>query len=220
MTNTMNPNPKHLSLLRWLGSIALVCAGAGIQAQTIYRIVGADGKVTFSDKAPVSADQGKVAGTGVGASGAATNTALPFELRQVVAKYPVTLYSSPKCAPCDAGRALLISRGIPFAERTVTTQEDTDALQRLSGDNSLPFLTIGGQRLKGLSDSEWSQYLDAAGYPKSSVLPATFKNAAPAPLVSIQKPAPKAESKPAPIEPEAPSPASGPTPSNPAGIQF
>lgn len=218
MTSTMTP--KHLHLARWLGSVALVCAGAGLQAQTIYRIVGTDGKVTFSDKAPVSADQGKVAGTGVGASGAASNTGLPFELRQVVTKYPVTLYSSPKCGPCDAGRSLLMNRGVPFAERTVTTQEDTDALQRLSGDNSLPFLTIGGQRLKGMSDSEWSQYLDAAGYPKLSVLPATFKNAAPAPLVSIQKPAPKAEPKPAPVEPEAPAPAPGPTPSNPAGIQF
>ena len=220
MTSMTNPNLKYRHWTRWLGGVALVCVGAGLQAQTIYRIVGADGKVTFSDKAPVSADQGKVAGTGVGASGAATNTALPFELRQVVAKYPVTLYSAPKCVPCDAGRALLISRGVPFAERTVTTQEDTDYLQRLSGDNSLPFLTIGGQRLKGMSDSEWTQYLDAAGYPKSSVLPATFKNAVPTPLVSIQKPAPKAEPKPAPVEPEAPGPAPGPTPSNPAGIQF
>jgi glutaredoxin len=218
MTSTMNP--KHLHLARWLSSVALVCAGAGLQAQTIYRIVGADGKVTFSDKAPVSADQGKIAGTGVGASGAAASAGgLPFELRQVVNKYPVTLYSAPKCGPCDAGRALLISRGVPFAERTVTTQEDTDALQRLSGDNSLPFLTIGGQRIKGMSDSEWSQYLDAAGYPKSSVLPATFKNAVPTPLISLQKPAPKAEPKPAP-EPETPAPAQGPTPSNPAGIQF
>ena len=221
MKTCMNHHAMHRAVALCLGGMVLTCASAGIQAQTIYRIVGTDGKVTFSDKAPVSADQGKVAGTGVGASGAAASSGgLPFELRQVVNKYPVTLYSSPKCGPCDAGRALLINRGVPFAERTVTTQEDTDALQRLSGDNSLPFLTIGGQRLKGMSDSEWSQYLDAAGYPKSSVLPATFKNAAPAPLVSIQKPAPKAEPKPAPVEPEAPAPAPGPTPSNPAGIQF
>jgi glutaredoxin len=171
MTSTMKPNTQHRHWVRLLGSIALVCAGAGLQAQTIYRIVGADGKVTFSDKAPVSAEQGKVAGTGVGASGATSNTALPFELRQVVAKYPVTLYSAPKCAPCDSGRALLTSRGVPFAERTVTTQEDTDYLQRLAGDNSLPFLTIGGQRIKGLSDSEWTQYLDAAGYPSHRYFP-------------------------------------------------
>jgi glutaredoxin len=221
MKACMNHHAMHRAVALCLGGVVLAGASAGIQAQTIYRIVGADGKVTFSDKAPVSADQGKVAGTGVGASGAAASAGgLPFELRQVVNKYPVTLYTSAKCAPCDVGRALLINRGVPFAERTVSTQEDTESLQRLSGDNSLPFLTIGGQRIKGMSDSEWSQYLDAAGYPKSSVLPATFKNAAPAPLVSIQKSAPKVEPKPAPAESATPAPAPGPTPSNPAGIQF
>jgi glutaredoxin len=212
---------KHRGLTLCLGAVAVVCAAFGVQAQTIYRIVGADGKVTFSDKPPASAEQGKVAGTGVGANSAAANTALPFELRQVVSKYPVTLYTSAKCGPCDSGRALLLGRGVPFSERTVSTQEDIDYLQRLAGDSSLPYLTIGGQRIRGLSDVEWTQYLDAAGYPKASVLPASFKNAAPTPLVAIQKPAPsKVEEKPAAPETAPPRPAPGPSPSNPAGIQF
>src|SRR5437764_1334999 len=94
-----------------LTATAMVCATLGAHAQTVYRIVGADGRVTFSDKAPASADQGKLVGTGVGAKGDASGTALPFELRQVVGKYPVTLYTFAGCAPCDTGRALLTSRG-------------------------------------------------------------------------------------------------------------
>ena len=213
-----NTTMKNHTFALLLASAALACA-AGAQAQMIYRIVGADGKVTFSDKPPVSAEQGKIAGTGVGASGAAANAALPFELRQIVAKYPVTLYTAPKCAPCDSGRALLSGRGVPFSERTVVTPEDSDYLQRLVGDNTLPYVSIGGQRIKGFSDGEWTQYLDAAGYPKTSLLPATYKNAAPTPLVNVQKPvAPKAEPKPqAPAET---APAPGPSPSNPAGITF
>lgn len=213
---------RHTYAALLLGSAALLCAAAA-QAQTIYRIVGADGKVTFSDKPPVSSDQGKIAGTGVGANAASAGSgALPFELRQIVAKYPVTLYSSAKCAPCDTGRALLSGRGVPFSERTVSTPEDTESLQRISGENSLPFLTIGGQRIKGLSESEWAQYLDAAGYPKTSQLPATYKNPAPTPLVSLQKPvaAPKAEEKPAAPAPDAARPANAVNPANPAGIQF
>lgn len=212
--------PHYRPLLAALLAASALLPFAGAQAQTIYRIVGADGKVTFSDKPPASADQGKIAGTGVGAAGAAGNTALPFELRQVASKYPVTLYTSTDCAPCGSGRALLSSRGVPFNERTVATNEDVAALQRLSGgESSLPFLTIGGQRIKGYSDSEWTQYLDAAGYPKTSLLPAGYKNAPAAPLVSLQKPvAPKAEEKPqAPVDV---APAPGPTPSNPAGISF
>ena len=210
---------KLLVLIKIAASAAWLCAAVGAQSQTVYRIVGPDGKITFSDKPPVNAEQGKVAATGTGAVAAASNTSLPSELRQVVAKYPVTLYSAPECSPCATGRALLSSRGIPFSERSVTTNEDIAALQRLAGENTLPFLTIGGQRVKGYSDQEWTQYLDAAGYPKTSMLPSGYKPEAAAPLVSLQKPAPvKAEPKPEVVsEPVAPS---GPTPSNPAGISF
>lgn len=209
------------SIVFALAAAALLGATAGLHAQTVYRIVGPDGKVTFSDKPPASPEQGKIAGTGVGASGSAGgNSALPFELRKVVAKYPVTLYTTQPCPPCDAGRALLATRGVPFSERTVTTPEDSTYFQRLMGDSSLPALNIGGQRLKGFSDSEWSQYLDAAGYPKASVLAAGFKNTPPSPLVTAQKPAiaaPKAEEKPAPEVPPAPPAAN---PGNPSGIVF
>ena len=205
-------------LIKVAASAAWLCAAMGAQAQTVYRIIGPDGKVTFSDKPPVNADQGKIATTGTGAVAAASSTTLPFELRQVASKYPVTLYSAPDCGPCATGRALLSSRGVPFAERSVTTNEDIAALQRLAGENSLPFLTIGGQRIKGYSDQEWTQYLDAAGYPKTSVLPAGYKPAPATALVSLQKPVAKAEEKPeARPEPVAPS---APGPSNPAGIQF
>jgi len=215
---------KHHSIALLLGSAALVLAASGVQAQTIYRIVGADGKVTFSDKPPVSAEQGKVATTGVGAAAANPSSGMPFELRQVVTKYPVVLYTSTACAPCDTGRTLLLTRGVPFSERTVATQEDRAYLQRLTGDNSLPYLTIGTQRIRGLSDMEWTQYLDAAGYPKTSMLPATYRNAAPTPLVAIQTPA-TPDSK-TPDKTEAAAKEAAPyqpppqNPSNPAGIQF
>ena len=217
----MNINTQRTTALL-LGSAALFCA-LGAQAQAVYRIVGPDGKVTFSDKPPANAQQGKVAATGVGAAAAASNNgSLPFELRQIATKYPVVLYTSAQCAPCETGRALLTSRGVPFNERTIITNEDRAALQRQMGDTSLPYLTIGGQRIRGMSESEWTQYLDAAGYPKTSVLPAGYKNAAPSPLVALPtgSPAAKGSEKPpaAASEPVIPTPATNPA--NPAGITF
>ena len=210
---------KLPDLIKIAASAACLCAAISAQAQTVYRIVGADGRVTFSDKPPVNAEQGKIATTGTGAAAAASGTALPFELRQVASKYPVTLYAAPDCAPCASGRSLLSSRGIPFTERSVASNDDIAALQRLAGESSLPVLTIGSQRIKGYSDQEWTQYLDAAGYPKTSLLPSGYKQAPVTPLVSLQKPVPvKPEPKPEAVpEPVAPS---GPTPSNPAGISF
>ena len=216
----INNTQRTTALL--LGSAALFCA-LGAQAQAVYRIVGLDGKVTFSDKPPANAQQGKIATTGVGAAAAASsNGSLPFGLRQIVTKYPVVLYSAAQCVPCDSGRALLTSRGVPFSERTIITNEDRAALQRQMGDTSLPYLTIGGQRIRGMSESEWTQYLDAAGYPKTSALPAGYKNAAPTPLVPLPtgSPAAKAAEKAAAAsEPAAPmSPPANPA--NPAGITF
>ena len=201
----------------------LVFACTGLHAQ-VFRIVGPDGRITYSDKAPV--ENAKGSGSGTVAAATDTSAALPFALRQIVSRYPVTLYSGPACGPCATGRALLTSRGIPFSERTISTNEDNAALQRLSGDNSLPFLTIGSQQIKGFSDVEWSQFLDAAGYPKTSQLPASYRNVPAAPLVAAQKPAAPADAdatgtaaaRPqAPIRPAAP--ARNPN-DNPAGITF
>jgi hypothetical protein len=120
---------------------------------------------------------------------------------------------------------MLSTRGIPFSERTVNTNEDVEALQRLSGNTNLPFATIGGQQLSGYSATEWAQYLDAAGYPKQSQLPANYRRAAPMPLVAVtpaqaaSKPAAAATTARPRQRPPTAAP-SGPTPSNPAGIQF
>ncbi|MCX8516518.1 MAG: glutaredoxin family protein [Rhodoferax sp.] len=208
------------------GLLCLFCLAVA-QAQTVYRSVGADGKISFSDKPPDSAAQGKVpvGNTGSSATPTATppataSTSLPFELRQVISKHPVTLYTTPDCAPCSSGRKLLTGRGIPFTERSVSSAEDISALQRLTGASSLPFLTIGGQHLKGFSESEWGLYLDAAGYPRKSALPAAWRNPAATPLVAVQKPlATPAEDKPT-VRTEAPAPTTTSSPANPTGIQF
>ena len=191
------------------------------QAQTIYRVVGPDGKITFSDKPPISASNVTATGTG-GKPLDIGGPVLPAELRQVVSKYPVTLYTSSNCAPCGTGRTLLSGRGVPFTEKTVTTNDDAQALQRISGETSLPFLTIGGQQIKGYSDAEWTQFLDAAGYPKTSALPATYRNPVAAPLVAVQKPPTPAKAEEAQGErsPARPSTAPVDNTSNPAGIKF
>lgn len=208
----------------FVSCLAALWAPTTLQAQQVYRIVGPDGKVTFSDRAPdpASADQPSATTTLRGSAGVPTQE-LPYSLRQVVARYPVTLYTGSDCTPCTSARALLMQRGVPFAERTVNSAEDIEALKRLAGEASLPFATIGAQQLKGFSDVEWTQYLDAAGYPKQSQLPANYRRAPATPMVaSVARPAPPGAA-PTTVQPAAPSdsrPATPRTPTNPAGIIF
>ena len=209
---------KTLAVFAALGAAVLMMA-TPVQSQTIYKVLGADGKVTFSDQPPVTTSgKASAVGTGAGPSDAA-GAALPYALRQVANNYPVTLYTTTNCAPCGSGRAMLRSRGIPFSEKTITTNEDAAALQRISSDSSLPFLTIGSQQIKGYSDSEWTQFLNAAGYPRTSVLPASYRHPEATPLVLIQKPAATTKPEPAPAPAASPPPPVDPG-SNPAGIKF
>ncbi|MGZ5182075.1 MAG: glutaredoxin family protein [Ramlibacter sp.] len=211
---------RPIPLRRLAAAITLATVACAAGAQPVYRIVGPDGKVTFSDHPPpagTKASQAPVVPL-VGAAGG--DSALPFELRSVASRYPVTLYSGPDCAPCGAARAYLSSRGVPFTEKTVSTNDDVAALQRLSGGATLPFLTIGGQQLTGFSESEWSQFLDAAKYPRTSQLPPSYRQPAATPLVMAATPKPAAPA-PAPApRAAAPVPAPAPAGNNPAGITF
>lgn len=204
-------------------SFALLALTAGaLSAQPVYRQVAPNGKVTFSDQPPSANARPAPAASGAMPVDNGGGSALPYELQQVTQRYPVTIYTRDDCAPCDAGRSLLSTRGVPFNERQIKTPEDGDALQRLSGQNALPMLTIGAQQLKGFSDGEWSQYLDAAGYPKSIRLPSGYRNTPAQPMVA-QRAAPVSAPATTPATAASPSraaPPEGPTPSNPAGIKF
>jgi glutaredoxin len=209
----MNP------LLRLMPAIALACFASSGHA--LYKVVGPDGRITYTDRPP-PASVGRPVPLGGGREPNETASALanlPLELRQVTARYPVTLYTSADCAPCESARRMLMARGIPYAERRVGNEDDAEALNRLTGGRSLPTLTIGTQPLRGFAESDWHSYLDAAGYPRESRLPRGYQQPAATPLVERQAeatPAPAPAAPPLPAEPAAPPPAAP----APAGIRF
>lgn len=185
-----------------------------LYAQQIYKSIDKQGRVTYSEAPPAPSTGDKLIGDSAG-----SNPALPYALQQVVSRYPVTLYTSVDCAPCINARIMLTQRGVPFTERTVASNEDIEAYKRLSGDTSLPMATIAAQQLKGYEETEWTKYLDAAGYPKTSALPRNYRNPEPAPLVAVKKVVekptvvdkpPAVTGRPAPVD----------AGNNPAGIKF
>ena len=193
---TQHPGSHFLSLstLR-VASVGMLIAAVMFPCQAQYKVIGADGKVTYTDRLPLT-PQGKV--TSISARGglAATDAGLPLELRQVVGRYPVTLYVMAQgCEPCDAARQLLRQRGIPLTEKQVQTAADADALERLTGGRDAPSLTIGTQTLRGLAPEVWNSYLDAAGYPRESLLPTSYAYPPAVPIVERSD----ADARPAPL---------------------
>ena len=199
-------------------AMALAMALLALPAAAQFKVIGADGKVTYTDREP-SASEGKVVPLGksaVVAQPVAPEPEMPFELRQATTKYPVTLYvTSTACEPCNAGRQMLKQRGIPFNERLVVTAEDSEALERLSGAREAPTLAVGSQIARGYAAEIWASYLDAAGYPRESRLPSTYQYRAATPVVDRREAAVRAEPKAERNLPTAP--AAAPPPS---GIRF
>jgi glutaredoxin len=204
--------PGMSGLVLVVGLLGL--SGFTAPAWALYKVVGPDGKITYTDRAP--ADPSAQAIKANGASSAAEG--LPYELQRIASKYPVTLYTSKNCAACDSGRQMLTARGIPFAEKTVITNDDIKAFSLIDSTGQIPLLRIGGKQITGFSTNEWSAYLDAAGYPAKSMLPLNYRQAQATPLVPIKEAKPAEDVR----QPSTSRPESLPTEpgGNPAGIRF
>ena len=196
---------------------ALLLAVPALHAQ--FKVIGADGKVTYTDREPSGAD-GRVRALGARAPSESADPDLPYELRQARTKYPVTLYTTNgACEPCVQGRQFLKQRGVPFSERQAISNEDIDALEKISGGREAPTLTIGTQVLRGFAGDSWGSYLDAAGYPRESRLPSTYQYRPAAPILERPDVARSGEATAAqPAQIARPAPATSPGPSG--GIRF
>ncbi len=197
MRFAVHPTPRRrVRPAAWLGlGLALALATGLVSAQVLYRSVDTQGRVSFSDRpspGAVASALPQVGASPLPAPAGLDLAALPPGLRPVVRRYPATLYTSDPCAPCGAARQLLLQRGVPFVEKTVTTAQDADALQALNGSLQLPLLTLAGHHLTGFNTSDWQRSLDAAGYPARSQLPTGYRPAAAQPLTPPRAPAPVA----------------------------
>ena len=170
-----SPRTVPPARLAQAAALALASLLVASPAQALFKVVNPDGTVTYTDRPPQAVTNTRVtnmARPGQPVVGEASgDPQLPPELRQPAARHPVTLYTTTECSPCDAGRQLLVARGVPYTERRVASEEEAQAFERLFGTRTLPLLSVGQQPLKGLSDVEWAAYLDAAGYPRQSRLP-------------------------------------------------
>lgn len=194
---------------------ALSCAALALgaaQAQGLFKTVAPDGRVTYSDRPP-PASEGRVQPVNR-ETGRSVDPQLPYALRQVASRFPVTLFTSSNCGEaCPMARGYLLRRGVPFAERAANTVEEREAWANIVGGSEVPTLQVGGQSLRGFVPATWDETLDVAGYPRISQLPANYQPPPATPLIPprvvAQNPAP-------PALPAAPSA----TDSNPSGIRF
>jgi glutaredoxin len=146
----------------------LLALVAGAQAGQLYRWTDEQGRVHYTDQPPPrtakSAEVKKL-----GDKPADPN--LPYALQMAIRNYPVTLYNADCGEVCTKASALLSKRGVPYSDRNARDEQVAEALEKLTGKREVPVLVVGKEVVRGFQDATWHAALDAAGYPKTAVLP-------------------------------------------------
>ncbi len=170
------------------GSLSVLLCAIALPVAAQYKWIDADGRVSYGDSPPREARNVQRINVRVDESGDELVRGLPYALRRVAEQHPVVLYTTTPCAPCDSGRELLRARGVPYVERTVMSNDDVQALARIAGTNRLPVLAVGRQFERSFETGAWNALLDAAGYPRASLLTRAWQPPAPRPLVPPPSP--------------------------------
>lgn len=179
---------KKTLTLAWISLCMLALA-----AHAQYRWRAADGSVGYGDEPPPGASTIELIDLS-SASQTEDISRLPYILRTAMERFPVTLYTATDCAACTQVRTILTGRGIPFSEKTISTQEEVAHFKRLGLGDRLPVVTVGRKTVREFSPRDLQLELTAAGYPEKSVLPPHWKHKTPQPLLS-HPPAPQPPSR-------------------------
>jgi len=172
-------------------------------AQQLYRWTDEKGRVHITDTPPPPGAKGVQKSRAP--SGTPGEAGESYALQTARKNAPVTLYSQPDCDACDRARKLLNARGVPFKEVSVLTEKHVEEMKQAGGGNTVPVLLVGASVQQGYEESTYHSMLDAAGYPKTGVLPPRAQ-AEPKPPAAAEAPKdkPAAEPEPAPSGPYAP----------------
>ena len=169
------------------------------QAAQLYQWKDAQGRVFYSDQQPPPSVKNA---TQKNFKGSFIEGGESYAMRRAREKSPVLLYITACGVTCDQAKQLLDQRGIPYANKNPwASDEDRDALKKLTGRTHVPVLIIGSTKVEGYDATQWNASLDQAGYPKagdSAKKAAPTQNSAPPPKTLDDAP------------PEAPAPASPP----------
>jgi len=146
---------------------------ATVLAQTVYKSIGPDGKVVYSDRAPVNGHLEKTMKFDLPSSALPASAASVMEqFRRThpgdagaaapIADGAVTLYSATWCGYCKQAKAWLAARGVAYQDIDVDTPSGIAALAQVTGGKGgIPVLVAKGQKTSGFSSAAYDAIFPA-----------------------------------------------------------
>jgi glutaredoxin len=147
-------------------ALLLLCGAAS--AQTVYKSVGADGKVVYSDKPPAEGRLEKTMTFESLPSSALPASASSYveQLRRMHARdaaqpaaalpqQGVVLYTASWCGWCKKARGWLGAQGISYRDIDVESPEGLAEFARVGG-GGVPVIVADGRRVAGFSSAAYA----------------------------------------------------------------
>ncbi|MEO8385292.1 MAG: glutaredoxin family protein [Betaproteobacteria bacterium] len=147
---------------------------AGAHAETLYKVIGADGKTTYTDRPAADAKSTTALKFSDAPSTPLPDSVLKFQAelqkssqgRLALAKRldaigTVTLFSASWCGYCTKAKAYLRTKGISFQEHDIDTPGGGRAYFEAGGKRGVPLLMADGKRLEGFSDGAYDHFFVA-----------------------------------------------------------
>ena len=152
----------------------LVIVAATAQAETLYKVVGVDGKVTYTDQPPAD----RKSTTTLQFADAPT-TKLPesvlkyqaelakslqnrlAQAKKIDATGTPTLFSAVWCGYCTGAKAYLGARRITYREIDIDTPDGGRAYFEAGGQRGVPLIIADGKRLSGFSSAAYDHFFSA-----------------------------------------------------------
>ncbi|MBR0566891.1 glutaredoxin family protein [Azoarcus sp. L1K30] len=135
-------------------------------ADTMYKSIGPDGKVVYSDRPPVEGRIEKTITFENLPSSALPKQAASYveQLKRLRASAPVVasrestvLYSATWCGYCAKAKAYLAGKGISYEEIDIDTNEGKASFAQAGGGKGVPLLLARGQRVQGFSTAAYDK---------------------------------------------------------------
>jgi glutaredoxin len=143
-----------------------VAPGLALAQSTMYRVVGADGRVTYTNEKPPAGAKATVVQPRVSSySGApVVSGTAPASAAPAAARPEVKMYATDWCGYCRQARQYFAQHGIRYTEVDIEKSAAGRAEYDRLGVRGVPVILVGAQRMVGFSAQSMGGLLKSAGY--------------------------------------------------------
>lgn len=158
-------------LITALSALLLTATAAAQTTTTLYKSIGPDGKVIYSDQPDPRAQTSKrLTFENLPASPLSAETQAYLEQLQKSAEQrasaasqdDVVLFSAVWCGYCKHAKNYLASKRVVYREFDIDTKQGLAAYAQAGGRSGVPLLVVNGQRVSGFSSAAYDAVLPKA----------------------------------------------------------